>query len=280
MLDVDVIDAHVAAGHGQRWRDGRPCFPGRELIDTRVLEVVELVDDATAKGFVLAHHYSGTYPAARRRFGLYRTSELVGVAVFSVPASGAVLDVLPCEREAAVELGRLVLLDDVAANAESWFVARCFELLRRAGFSGVVSFSDPQPRFSTTGDLVLAGHVGTTYKALNATYTGRGRARWLWLLPSGCVFSERAISKIRARERGWRYAVAQLEDAGAILLGDEDGTAWLKRELPRVCRRIKHRGNHRYLWTLDRAGRKALPAHLAGRGVLVLPYPRQIDPLV
>jgi hypothetical protein len=264
---------------GQRWRDGRPCFPGREVMRTGSLDVGVLEDDTTAKGFVLAHHYSGTYPAARRRYGLHRAGELVGVAVFSVPASGAVLDILPCPRDASVELGRLVLLDDVAANAESWFVARCFELLRRDGFAGVVSFSDPQPRATVTGELVLPGHVGTTYKALNAVYTGRGRARPLWLLPDGRVFSDRAQSKIRSRDRGWRYASAQLEDAGAALLTDEDAGAWLKRELPRVCRRIKHRGNHRYLWPLDRATRKALPAHLAARGVASLPYPHQIEPL-
>lgn len=274
MLDIAAIEAT-----GQRWRDGRPCFPGRELIDTRVLEVVELADDTTAKQFIVAHHYSGTYPAARRRFGLYRASKLVGVAVFSVPASGAVLDVLPCEREAAVELGRLVLLDDVAANAESWFVARCFELLRRAGFAGVVSFSDPQPRLAVDGSVVLAGHVGTTYKALNAVYTGRSKPRSLWLLPSGRILSPRALSKIRARDRGWKYAVDQLVSAGAAPLRG-DPVAWLKSELPRICRRMRHRGNHRYLWPLDRAGRKSLPAHLAQRGVVVLPYPRQIDPLV
>lgn len=268
----------------QLWRDGRPCFPGREVVSTRALEVEVLRDDATAKAFVARHHYSGTFPAARERLALRRSGELVGVAVFSVPMAGAVLDVLPCARDAAVELGRLVLLDDdrrsIGANAESWFVARAFDYLRGEGYEGVVSFSDPQPRLTTAGDVVLGGHVGTIYQALSARYTGRGRARWLWLLSDGRVFSERAIAKIRARHRGWRYAAAQLEAARAApLRDDEDARAWLARELPRVCRRIKHRGNHRYVWGLSRAVRRTLDGHLSERGIQPMPYPKQVDPL-
>jgi hypothetical protein len=45
---------------------------------------------------------------------------------------------LPAGRHKAeaVELGRLVLLDDVPANGESWFIARAFELLRARGYTG------------------------------------------------------------------------------------------------------------------------------------------------
>lgn len=264
---------------GQRWRDGRLAFPGREIEPTRQLEVEQIDRDAVAKAFILQHHYSGTYPAARARFGLRRAGELVGVAVFSVPAANAVLDILPCDRAAAVELGRLVLLDAVACNAESWFLARCFDLLRASSYSGVVSFSDPCPRTTVAGDIVLAGHVGTIYQATNATYTGRGRARPLWLLPDGRVYSDRAISKIRNGERGWRYAVGQLEAAGAPPLGAEAPATWLARELPRICRRVRHRGNHRYVWGLDRTTRKALPNHLAARGIERQAYPKQVDPM-
>ena len=49
------------------WRDAS------EIIDTRAHEVAEIFDDSTAKAFVEEHHYSGTYPAAREHFGLYRS---------------------------------------------------------------------------------------------------------------------------------------------------------------------------------------------------------------
>lgn len=255
---------------GQRWRDGRPCFPGREVMATGSLEVAAIADDRTPKAFVIQHHYS------RTRFGLWRGAELVGVAVFSHPVQNAVLDILPCDRDAAVELGRFVLLEDVAANAESWFLARAFDLMRAEGYAGIVSFSDPLPRRTAAGVVIMGGHVGTIYQATSAVYTGRGRARYLWLLPDGRTYNERAIAKVRSGARGWRYAADQLIAAGAAPL-EGDRAAWLARELPRVCRRVRHRGNHRYLWGLDRATRRALSRHLEARRVKPLPYPKQVD---
>src|SRR6266487_3129473 len=96
-------------------------------------------------------HYSASYPAALQRYGLWLHQRLVGVAVFSVPAQAKVLtnvfpDLLPYEESA--ELGRFVLLDDVPANAESWFLAEAFHQAAALGLRGVVSFSDPFPRRS------------------------------------------------------------------------------------------------------------------------------------
>ena len=221
--------------------------------------------DAEARAFVQAHHYAGTYPAARFRFGLREGAALVGVAVFSVPVRAEALR--PFRMEDGVELGRLVLLDRVLANAESWFVARCFEALRREGVAGVVSFSDPVRRTTLDGRVVMPGHVGTVYQGLNATYTGRARGRVHHLLPDGTIFSPRAASKVRNREVGWRYAVEQLVAAGAPEPGD-DLRAWLTTALAAVARPLRHGGNHRYVWALDRRARKHLPASL--------PYPKAV----
>ncbi|NTX57658.1 hypothetical protein [Myxococcus sp. CA039A] len=88
-------------------------------------------------------------------------------------------------------------------------------------------------------------------------YRGRATPR---TLPEGTVFSARAAQKVRAREQGWRYAVAQLVEAGAQQPAPgEDLRAWLREWLPRVTRRQRHRGNHRYLWGLIRAARRRLP---------------------
>ena len=132
----------------QRWRVRLPRYlPARECIDTRAYDVVELRNDTEAKAFVERHHYSGTYPAARFRFGLVRGSVLVGVAVFSHPCNDAVLtSVFGGEAIESVELGRFVLLDDVPGNGETWFLARCFQTLRLRELRGVVAFSDPHPR--------------------------------------------------------------------------------------------------------------------------------------
>lgn len=257
----------------QRWRSRRDSYrPAGEPIDTRRYEVAPIDGagaDRTAEAFVAAHHYSGSYPAARERVGLYRGDALVGVAVFSVPAQERVLAVLPCPKTEAVELGRLVLLDDVEANGESWFIARCFEILRSRGYAGVVSFADPEPRSKATGEVVFPGHLGTIYQATNAIYSGRASPRTLRLLPDGKVFSARAISKVRARERGWRYSVEQLVAAGAAEPESTtvDGLrAWLAAELPRITRAMRHRGNHRYLFGLTASVRRRLPSSL--------PYPK------
>lgn len=261
----------MIVSHCQRWRSGRATWrPARELFDPRAFDVAPIASDKIAGAFVKEHHYSGTMPAARWRVGLYERAELVGVAVFSVPMHAAVLR--PWTMKDAVELGRLVLLDRVLANAESWFVARCFEHLRREGVGGVVSFSDPEPRTTTEGETVFAGHWGTTYQSLNATYVGRGTAQTLRLLPDATSFSARAASKIRARDQGWEYAVAQLVSAGARAptAAERDGVAglrsWLAEVLPATTRPMRHYGNLKYLWGLTPGARRMLPD--------ALPYPK------
>lgn len=258
----------------QRWREHRASYrPAGEVINTSQYEVASIAGDAVARGFVEAHHYSATYPAARFRFGLYRGTDLVGVAVFSHPAQDKVLtNVFPGEVLESVELGRFILLDDVPGNGETYFLARCFDGLRRDGIRGVVSFSDPVPRTTAKGVSVFLGHVGTIYQAHNAVYLGRASSRALRLLPDGRVFSARAISKVRARECGSRYAAAQLEEFGAAPFTDStDAREWLAEWLPKLTRRLPHAGNFKYAWGLDRTTKRSLPASLAYPKMTVRP---------
>jgi len=257
----------------QRWDRGEMRWRAEhELFDPHRYEVALIPDDATAKGFVELHHYAHSYPAARERIGLYEAGQLVGVAVFSHPANDKVLARLPCDRLEGVELGRFVLLDGVKFNAESWLIARCFELLRKLGYRGVVSFSDPLPRFAEgLAAPVFRGHVGTIYAASNATYTGLATPRTLRLFRSdGQVLSARAISKVRARERGWRYVVEDLERRGAGPLpegvGDDERRAWLIRWVATLTRAVRHPGNHTFVFGLDARVKRRLPASL--------PYPK------
>lgn len=245
----------------QRWRNGAARYrPAGETIQTSLYEVAEIESDTEARRFVERHHYSGSYPAARMRVGLYRGSDLVGVAVFSQPASQAALVAsFPFECN-GVELGRLVLLDGVPANGESWFMARAFELAR-GRFDAVVSHSDPMPRTLASGELVFPGHVGTIYQALNAVYRGITPRRTWRLLPDGSVLSARLLSKLRGHERGWRYGVELLVKHGAPA-PTGDWATWVKTSVDLVSRPVRHPGNHRYIWALDRAMARRLPPSL------------------
>lgn len=268
----------------QRWELGRARWRSdRETIRPSEYEVAEIPDDTTAMAFIKTHHYSHEYVAARFRFGLYRHGNLVGVAVFSQPVNNRTLtNVLPVHYLEACELGRLVLLDEVAGNGESWFVSRCFAQLRKAlvvekktgvelrGILGVVSFSDPAPRRTLTGEIVLPGHVGTIYQALNGVYLGRGTARTLRVLPDGTALNDRAIQKIRKHEKGWLGQVEKLRSFGADQAWD-DSRAWLAHWIPRLTRPLAHQGNHKFVWSLHPATRD-LPKSLT--------YPKMKDPEV
>lgn len=243
----------------QRWTERRESRrPAGELIRPSAYDVVEFTADALPRAFVQHHHYSGSYPAARFRFGLYQLGELAGVAVFSVGASGAAHrrvwpTLAPSE---AVDLGRFVLVDSVPGNGESWFLARCFAALR-GRVTSITSCADPVARTSAAGAVVFPGHLGTIYCATNGRYVGRTNPSTLRLLPDGRVLSNRGQGKLVRREVGWRYVAAVLEGYGADRLGDdEDAAAWLRRWRPVLTRSLRHHGNHRYLWCLDRRRRR------------------------
>ncbi len=233
----------------QRWRRGRDAYrPPDEPILTRDYEVAKLPDDSLARAFVLEHHYAGSYPAARWRFGLFQRGVLQGVAVFSHPCNDRVLtSVFPGSATDSVELGRFVLLDEVPGNGETWMLGRCFRLLRPEGLAGVLAFSDPCRRLNRRGDVVFAGHIGRIYQAHNGVYLGRSALRTLTLLPDGRVFSERAQQKVRSADRGVAYAVGLLVACGAAPPAscDPDAlSAWLRQWKARLCHTLRAFGKN------------------------------------
>jgi hypothetical protein len=215
----------------QRWRDRRGVYrPKGETIRTSDYDVAELAgpgSDNVAKAFIERQHYSGTYPAARRRFGLFRRHALVGVAVFSQPIRSETLACVGCPVDEAIELGRFALLDDVPDNGESWFLARAREVLAH-DFAGFVSFSDPMPRSAVDGARVFPGHIGTIYQASNAAYLGRCRPDKL---------GERSV----VQDVAARLALV----CSAPALVDSDPTAWLDRHILPKNRTVRRLVNKR-----------------------------------
>jgi hypothetical protein len=259
----------------QRWDHGRDRYrPSGEVIRTADFGV-EPVTESEAKAFVCTHHYSGSYPAARFRAGLFRRRsslggigrDLVGVAVFSQPMNQATLRKWS-GQDSGVELGRFVLLDDVAGNGESWFLARAFRLLREAKpeLAAVVSYSDPVARRTASGEVVMPGHYGCIYQAYNGRYVGRSKSRTLLFDPRGQIVGERGLSKLRNGERGEAHVYAHLVAMGAPRRArGEDAHAYVKRALNEgPFRKQRHPGNHCYVWPL----RRGVPLPTA------LPYPK------
>lgn len=264
----------------QRWFRGRDSYrSAREFVDTSKLEVSVITSDRVARDFVVEQHYSRSFPAARFRYGLHeKGGALVGVAVFSVPSNTLALAPLPGPSaedvvdgkkkfDPRVELGRFVLLNRIGANAESWFLARCFAELRSSGIIGVVSFSDPFPRTTAAGSVIFAGHVGCAYQASNAVYLGQARPDTVRLLPDGRTLHNRSLAKLRAQDRGWRYVLDELVGYGAEPPANgETVSDWLGTWMPQLVRQSRKPGNHKYVWALDRSLRRMLPASL--------PYPK------
>jgi hypothetical protein len=248
----------------QRWRERRPSYVLRQHGGfSRADYTVAPVPTPAAKSFVELHHYAGSFPAARWSLGMWRGDQLVGVAVFGIPTSHRVLtlpfpDLEPLTQ--AIELSRFVLLQEVPGNAETYFLARARGWLRaETEIRAVVAFSDPVPRV-VDGVTTMPGHIGGIYIASSSRYLGRATPRTLTMLPDGSILNDRTRSKIRNRERGWRYGVGRLVDLGATPPDGDDLRAWLPGALTEVgATSRRHGGVLRYAFPLDRHVRLGPP---------------------
>ncbi len=277
----------------QRWRDRRhswrPTHEGGFDPARYLVREVPTGQFGMAKAFVLAHHYSGSWPAVRFVYNLYDITageRLVGVLTLGIPMHVGVLQG-PFKRLTpyveSLELNRLVLLDEVPANAETWFQARAFRLAAARNVKGIVAHSDPEPRqrMTPTGpELVHPGHYGTIYQAKGMEYLGRTRPRRLTVLPDASILTDRAIAKVRAAGhhagRGHAGIERRLVTYGARprSLG-EPGGEWLEEALLTIGATVMdHGGNHRYrLWIGPRARRAS--GSLSGSVITALPYPKK-----
>ena len=247
----------------QRWRNRRSLYRvPDEVIRTEEYEIAMMPTEHEVRGLIATHHYLRTLPPSRFRFALYRGETLVGAAVFTYPTNDRTIsNIFGCDAIEGAELGRLILLDEVPGNGESWFVGECLRRLKREGLAGIVSFSDPVPRLTCDGTLVTPGHIGTVYQALNAVYLGRSAARTLRLLPDGTALSDRTLQKLRTGEPGTK-AIREILGLTGVELSREG----LNELVRGKTRPLKHPGNHRYAWALARAALRKMPSGL--------PYPK------
>lgn len=142
-------------------------------------------------------------------------------------------------------------------------MAAAFAEAAAAGVRGVVAFADPVPRV-LDGRVLFPGHIGTIYQATNAVFAGRSTARTKILLPNGEVLNDRAVAKVRNRERGHEYVERRLVALGARApRSAQDPAEWLHAALEDLgAGRLRHGGCYRYLFALG-PGRSRRAAELA-----------------
>ncbi|MFE7135807.1 hypothetical protein ACFVIM_33650 [Streptomyces sp. NPDC057638] len=230
------------------------------------LHRLRLIPEAPAKRFTVEHHYTASWPVVRFAYGLQRVDQsprpgdpdggrLVGVIALGVPMNPAVLsgvfpDLVPVRQ--SLELNRMVLLDSVESNGESWACSRALAHAAAQGIEGIVAHADPVARVRHTASgplLVSPGHIGHVYgHGQGFDYLGRTRPRRLTVLPDGTVLNDRTASKIRRGEGGRAAAERRLAALGAEpRRPDEAGAAWLPRALDQIgATTLHHGGCHRY----------------------------------
>lgn len=131
---------------------------------------VECSSLSHVRPFIESGHYLGRVNQGRVAVALYDGLDIIGAALFGQPAREGVAvalwtDVPPGFAAAAtIELTRFYTVDELHANAGTWFLARAVRLLP-AQYQMVVAFSDPS-----------AGHHGGLYQAGNWCYLGASTA--------------------------------------------------------------------------------------------------------
>lgn len=107
------------------------------------MEEIKLIDNKTASTFLLPRHYSGTYPAVSKAFGLYIDNRLMAVCTFGKPASDNLCRAVCGDeyRNNVYELNRLCREDDLIDYPLSKFVGYCLRYLKQFDWI-IISYSD------------------------------------------------------------------------------------------------------------------------------------------
>jgi hypothetical protein len=276
-LVVPPRRAEIESSARPRWYlppDRRPFDKTKHFVENIPRTNADAWNEALQ--FVRDHHYAHSTPNIQPGdtviHGLYNTATgLVGVAIYiSEPGGyhepgakgpGSITSVFPGGISEALELNRFILLPEVGYNGETWFLAQSRELLRRQGYRGFISFSDPHARLSASGEVVKPGHYGTIYKGGGLVYFGQSKPESFWFKPDWTILAyPTQLSKIRGGKPGWENQVRKLVALGAkpprclrTGVADVDELCdWLDEHwLPRLARKVRVPGKHKFAFLTD-----------------------------
>lgn len=238
----------------QRWRERRAVFLQKQIFFNPRRHEVEKIPVKLAADWIVKNHYLGSFPSATVCYGIFRKSELAGVAVLGTAQhKNTIPNVFgPAHAKDCLLLQRFALEDVLEFNAESYFLARVRALLKREGYCGVLTMSDETPKTDALGNITFPGHIGTIFKSDNAVYLGRTGKSDEYLFADGIVLSNRSFSKLVNDKSGWNYMARKFESYGASLC---PATASERREWgfywrERLTRKQTNSGKLRYAWSL------------------------------
>lgn len=132
--------------------------------------------------FIEEHHYSHSINGCKvsHCFALYDGLDIKAAALFG-PLSTTAWKKYGENEKDVIELRRLVCLDELPRNTESWLIAQCLKRLK-GKYKVCVSYADPRH-----------GHCGFIYQAANWNYEGQTAPDVLLQTPEGRLYHSRAL---------------------------------------------------------------------------------------
>ncbi len=172
--------------------------------------------------FIEQHHYSHSINGCKVSdcFALYDGMEMKAAVLFG-PLSTTAWKKYGQDEKDVVELRRLVCLDELPRNTESWLIAQCLKRLK-GKYKVCVSYADPRH-----------GHCGFIYQASNWSYMGQTANDTVFVTPEGKEYHSRALrTKYNGDFKPFVKRLRKMKDDG-------------------VLKEIIVPGKHVYLYTLN-----------------------------
>lgn len=161
------------------------------------------------KNFVEEYHYSKNVNGVKvsHCFGLFENSvELVGAVIFG-PLSTTAWKRYGEKESDVVELRRLVCLDHLPRNTESWLIAKCIKKLKKfRKYKVCVSYADP-----------YHGHLGYIYQASNWKYLGQTSPDIMLKTPDGKLYHSRSLRvKYKGDYKPFVKKLREMQETGLL----------------------------------------------------------------
>jgi hypothetical protein len=180
--------------------------------------VVAEVSLSCAQQFIRKHHYSkGCSNTRVLTTGLFRRgwfweSDCVGVTLWIPPTNSAARAIAPERWTGVLACSRLVILDEIPTNAESFLLRHSMRFLDRKKWPVLVSYSDS-----------WQGHNGTIYRASGWRDDGQTSAEAVYQL-NGRSLSRRCGAYTRTHK--------DMLQLGSTFVGKFPKTRWIHEDYP------------------------------------------------